>query len=277
MTRRFCVALACGLALAGSAAAQSPSLIEDKFTVSLGGYLMQTDLTARLDGSSTRNPEIDFDNSFGLGDDTSRVRLDGLWRITPSHHLRFMYFNNKKSRNRVLSEDIRWGDNVYQAGANVSSELKFSIYQLAYEYAFLHNPNYELAGTIGVHYLDLQLKLAGTATITDSNGNVVSRSFQSRSGDLPAPLPVIGLRGMWRVTPAIFLDAQGQFFKVKVDDLDGTIYDLRAGGTYMFTRNFGVGLGYNWFNTRVDASRSAFNGRVDIGYSGLMLYATASF
>ena len=32
--------------------------------------------------------------------------------------------------------------------------------------------------------------------------------------------------------------------------------DLRVGATWMFSRNFGVGLGYNWFGTRVDVEKS---------------------
>lgn len=277
MAKRLSLALLCGLAIAGSASAQTSNLVDDKFTLSLGGYLMQTDLTARLDGTVSRNQDIDFDKTLGLGDNTSRYRLDGLWRITPKHHLRFLYFDNKNSNTRTLTEDVRWGDILYQAGATLDSEAKFSIFELAYEYAFVHTPEYEVAGTIGVHYMDLSLKLYGTATVLDSNGNVVSRQFQTKESSVPAPLPVLGVRGLWRVYPDVYLDAQAQFFRVTVSDVEGTVYDLRAGGTWMFTPNFGAGLGYNLFKTKVDVSKSDFNGKVDIGYSGVMLYLTGAF
>lgn len=277
MSRRFWIALLLGLTAAGGAAAQHSSLIDDRFTLSVGGYLLQTDLRARLDGASVRNPDVDFDEDLGIGKDASRYRIDGLWRITPRHHLRFMYFDNTGDSRRTISEDIRWGDTVYKAGAVLDSEVEFKIFQFAYEYAFLHTPKYELAGTIGVHYIDLSLKLEGNASIVDNNGNVVSRRFETKQSSVPAPLPVFGLRGLWQVAPDFYLDGLAQYFRVSVDNIDGAVYDLRAGGTYMFTKNFGVGLGYNFFQTRVDVSRSAFNGRVELGYSGLMLYLTGSF
>ncbi|MFN9032046.1 MAG: hypothetical protein ACK54C_04980 [Betaproteobacteria bacterium] len=270
------IALLLGLTAAGGATAQKAPLLDDRFTLSAGGYLLQTDLRARLDGRSLRNPNVDFDEDLGVGKDASGYRIDGLWRITPRHHLQFMYFDNSNDSRRTISEDIRWGDTTYQAGATIDAEAKFKIFQLAFEYAFLRSRSCEIAGTIGEHYIDLSLKLAGTASIVDSNGNVVSRQFESRQSSVPAPLPVFGLRGRWEMAPDFYLDGLAQYFRVSVDILDGALYDLRAGGTYMFTQNFGVGLGYNHFKTTVDVSRSAFNGRVELGYSGLMLYLTGS-
>jgi len=45
----------------------------------------------------------------------------------------------------------------------------------------------------------------------------------------------------------------------------------------MFTRNFGLGLGYNRFVTTVDIDKESFDGRVKVGYSGLQLFATGTF
>lgn len=277
MLKRTSIALLCGLTAAGSAAAQQSSLVDDAFTFSVGGYLLQTDVKARLDGRAQRNPDIDFNKDLGIDNNSSRYRLDGLWRINQKHHLRFMYFDNKSTNRRTLSRDVQWGDTLYQAGATLDSETKFNIFELAYEYAFLHTPTYEVAGTIGVHYLDLKLGLSGTSTVLDSNGNVLSRQFASKTSSVPAPLPVFGVRGLWQVAPDVYVDGQAQYFRVTVDNIEGAVYDLRAGGTYMFSKNFGVGLGYNLFKTKVDVSKSSFNGRVELGYSGLMLYLTGSY
>ena len=100
---------------------------------------------------------------------------------------------------------------------------------------------------------------------------------QTKSSSLPAPLPVIGLRGGWVVAPQWYLDAQATFFKVNVDGYDGHWADLRLGATWMFSRHMGVGLGYNRFTTRVDVNRSDFNGRLNFGYSGVQAYLTGSF
>ncbi len=267
-------ALGCGAA--GSAFAQSASpaqaLLDDRFVFNLGAFVMQTDVTARLNGQSTTNPDVDFDKTFGKPNDATRVRADALWRITPTHHARFMYFNNSQTRSRVLSEDVVWGDYTFAAGSGVEASTKFSIAEFAYEYAFMRQPSYEVAGTFGIHYTDISLKLSGNATV---NGTPVSGATKEASA--PAPLPVIGLRAGWVVAPQWYVEAQAQFFKVNVNGVDGSLSDLRLGATYMFNRNFGLGMGYNRFYTKVDVSKDTFDGRLKFGYSGLQAYLTSTF
>src|SRR5689334_20694775 len=86
----LCALLAAGFA--GGANAQggpAQTLLDGKFVANLGGFIVGTDLKANLNGSTTNNPDVDFDKTFGDGD-TTRVRADALWRITPAHHLRFL-------------------------------------------------------------------------------------------------------------------------------------------------------------------------------------------
>jgi hypothetical protein len=269
----------CALLSAGVAEAQSPAqaLLDNRFVVNLGGFVFETETTARLDGSSTTNPDIDFDRTFGKPSDARRLRADALWRITPRHHLRFMYFDNSIDRARALDETITWGDATFRAGATVQSQTEFKIAELAYEYAFVRQPTYEVAGSLGVHYTELSMQMSGVGSITDANGNVSQASFTTEKSDLSVPLPVIGLRAGWVVAPHWYVDAQGQIFKVKIDSYDARVSDLRVGATWMFVPNFGVGLGYNRFATTVDADKESFNGRAKFGYSGLQLFVSGTF
>jgi len=267
--------------VAGPALAQTGSpaqaLLDDKFVASMGLFVVQSDVTARLNGQSSTNPDVDFDKTFGKPSDSTRFRADALWRITPTHHARFMYFNDNVSRSATISQDIKWGDYTFQANGVVQSERKYSIFELAYEYAFMRQPTYEVAGTFGVHYSDVSLKLSGSGTITDSNGNISPIGSVSKEGSAPVPLPVIGLRAGWVVAPQWYIDGQAQFFKVNVNGVDGSLSDLRLGATWMFNPNFGLGLGYNRFYTRVDVSKDAYNGNVKFGYSGFQTYLTGAF
>jgi hypothetical protein len=264
-----------------SAFAQSGSpaqaLIENTFVFNAGVFVLGTDLSATLNGQSTSNPSVDFDQTFGKGSDASRARIDAMWRITPQHHVRFAYFNNTVTRNRVLDKDINWDDTTFSAGANTESRTKYAVYELSYEYAFLHTPTYEVAGGLGIHFQDMSLRLSGTATITDSEGNVTSSGSVSKSSSLPAPLPVIGVRAGWAVAPQIFLEAQAQIFKVSIDGYNGNWSDMRANATWMFSRNFGVGIGYDRFATRVNVSKSNFDGNLKLTYSGLQAFLTGTF
>jgi hypothetical protein len=155
----------------------------------------------------------------------------------PTHHLRFLYFDNTVDRSRAIDRNVEWGDYTFQAGAVVESQVKFKIIEAAYEYAFMRRPDFELAGSLGVHYMDLQMRLSGVATLTNANGTVSQAAVATREGSAPLPLPVIGVRAGWAVAPQWFLEGQGQFFKAKIGDVDGRITDLRASATWMFSQN----------------------------------------
>ncbi len=281
---KLAVQLSCGLlaiAAAGLARAQAATpaqaVLTNPFVLGLGGFLVGTDVRARLNGTAATNPDVDFDRSFGKADDATRLRADALWRITPAHHLRLMYFDNTSTRRRVLDQEIRWGDYTFAVGAEVVSQAEMKVTELAYEYAFMRGPGHEVAASLGVHQLDTSLQLAGAASVVDANGNVTQVPFATRQSSLPAPLPVIGVRGAWVVSPNWVVDAHAQFFKAKVGDYDGHLTDLRVGATWMFNRNFGLGVGYNHFATKLGTSKASFAGPLRLGYSGLQLAATGTF
>jgi hypothetical protein len=85
---------------------------------------------SRADPADDRQQErgcIDFDQNFGKASDATRVRAGALWRITPAHYLRFLDFDNRTTRSRVIDRDVQWGDYTFQAGGLVESEVKFRI------------------------------------------------------------------------------------------------------------------------------------------------------
>jgi hypothetical protein len=250
-------------------------LIDNSFVVSAGAYIVGTDLTAGLNGNAANNQEIDLNSNFDKPSDAKRGRIDVLWRITPRHHVRFLYFKNDVTRTKTLSQPIYWGDYTFTAG-DVESQSKLTVYELAYEYAFMRKPNYEVAASAGVHYMDMSLQFSGTATYNDGT-STSSPSFTSKTSNLPAPLPVIGIRAGWVVAPKWYLDAQAQFLQIKYEGYNGYWSDLRAGATWMFSKHFGVGMGYNAFAVHVDVNKPNFDGKLKLGYSGLQAFLTGTF
>jgi len=251
---------------------RAQALLDNKFVVNLGGFVVNSDVTASLNGQSTQNPEINFDETFGKDNNATRFRADALWRITPTHHLRLMYFNNNRNAARAVDRDIQWGDYTFALGTTVASEYKTQTTALSYEYAFMRQPSYEVVANVGVHYSKITLKLSGNASV---NGTPVGAT--TREDTLSAPLPLIGVRAGWVVSPQWYIDAQAQLFGVNVNGYDGHWSDLRFGATWMFSNNFGLGLGYDRFASNVDVDKGSFKGTANVGYSGLLLYLTGTF
>ena len=278
------VSLIVGLLLAtATAQADSPAedLLKDRFNVDLGTFVVGSDLNGSLRGSAnTNNQNIDFNKQFGTNADQTRWRADVLWRITQRQHLRFMYFSNDIKRTRTIDQDLAWGDYTFVAGGEVTAEQKFSVYELSYEFAFLRADNYEVVASGGIHYDDLTVTLSGNATLTvDTPTGPVQQptTFTTKQSSVPVPLPVLGVRGDWAVSDHVYLDGSVQVFKLSYQGIDGNWSDLRAGAAWMFNHHFGIGIGYDRFATHVDLNKGSFNGRLNVGYSGVLIYARGGF
>ena len=94
---------------------------------------------------------------------------------------------------------------------------------------------------------------------------------------MAAPLPVVGVRGMWRLGDKVYLDAQAQYFSLAIDDIKGSLYNYRAALVWQPTRRIGLGLGYDAFGVDVDLRKDDFRGKVDWVYRGPQAFVSVAF
>jgi hypothetical protein len=277
------VALLVATLASAPARADSPAegQLNDRFVISVGGFVLTSSINGSLLGTAnTSEQSIDFDKQFGTDADQTRWRGEVLWRITPTQHVRFGYFNSDVALTRSIDKDLPWGDYTFKASAQVAAETKFRVYELTYEFAFLRSRTYEIVAIAGIHLDDLTLKLSGNASLTvDTPTGAVEEAavYTATSHSVPAPLPVFGVRGDWAVSPHIYLDASGKIFSLSYQGIDGNWSELRAGATWMFSEHFGVGVGYDRFSVHVNVAKASFSGRLNWGYQGLLIYLRGGF
>jgi hypothetical protein len=260
------------LAVLGSSAARGEGLnpLEDRFSLSLGTFMLGTDTQIRVDGTTGRGTEIDTERDLGLHD-ADRFRVDGYWRFADRHKLRVLYFDTKNSASRTLDRDLNVGETTFPINLTIDASFETRVTELAYEYAFVRRDNYEIAGTVGIHDLHFGLDVSATQQ------NTTQTLELSRDANASGPLPVIGFRGIWRFHPNFYLDAQAQFFKISLDPYDGRLDDYTASVVWTPFKHFGLGVGYNEFVTHVDVSADRFNGNLRWRYGGARIFVTASF
>jgi hypothetical protein len=122
---------------------------------------------------------------------------------------------------------------VFETGVRVRAQQEQQVYLLSYQYAFARAPDHEVVASLGMHLSEIRLKLEGEARVVDEDGNLGQTQSTARSANTPAPLPMIGVRGSWTVSPRWVLDAGAALFKLKYDGYDGAWYEARAGATWM--------------------------------------------
>lgn len=277
--RRSCRAstvVLCSIPLAGLAApaavhaesaGSEASPLDSRFHLSLGSFALDTDTEVQLDGNAANSgTPVDWERTFGDADST-RFRVDGFWRFADRHKLRFLWFNSARSNSRTLDTEIVWNDVVYPVDAKVKGEFDFDVYEVAYEYAFMRRDSFELSGTIGLHYTDIAVALEGEA---DTGSGSIEADVREE-GSVGAPLPVIGLRGLWTLPHDFWIDASAQFFALSIDEYDGNLQDYRLMVTWQPNKWVGVGLGYNLFQVDVEVDADRFTGGLDWTYQGPLL------
>jgi hypothetical protein len=261
------------LALAGSSAAHADPL-NDTFDVSLGAFIHSTHTTVRADGSPGPGAPvevgtpIDVEREIGISDRTS-FRLDGYWRFLERHKIRVMYFDESRSGETSITDEIVFRGQTYPVNTQIRARFDRLVAELAYEYAFLRGEHYELAGSLGIH--DLALKLQLTAVGQNVNEQ------QSARADVDGPLPVVGVHYVWEFYPRWSLDAMFQFFALKFEHYDGNLQDYNATVFYMPWKNFGFGLGWNEFRTSVNVDNASYDGHLNWRYGGVRLFFRASY
>jgi hypothetical protein len=273
MRRLAFVLLAYAASAAANAAERNP--LESRVIVDAGWFFVSTDMRVRVDGetSDTVGSDVDYDDTFGIGD-FDRFRVEGSWRFAPRHLVRGMYFENNRRATRSLQRDVVFGDQTFPIGVTVAARSELTVAQLSYEYAFLKRDSYELAGGIGVHYVDLGLGL--DATISGQGGSA-SRSVDEEA-TTHAPLPVLGVRGLWQLPHDFYVTAQVQYFYLEVNPYSGALLDLKASLVWQLSDHFGIGVAYNDFGFRFDIEdRRDFDGRLRWDYGGAIAFATFMF
>jgi hypothetical protein len=249
-----------------------PDLLNDKFQFSIGTFGLSSDPSVELNGSSGTGNTIDFDKELG-GGDANRLRIDGQWRFNDRHKLRFSAFDLEKSNKKTLTDEIEWGDTVFPVAVEVGYDHQFGVVEMAYDYSFLRRENYELGASIGLHYTHFE---AGLNAKASTSGGVLAADIKEEAS-VDAPLPVIGLRGLWALPHNLWLDASAQYFALSIDDIDGNLQDYRVFLTWQPKTWLGIGAGYNRFAVNVDVEKDNFDGSLDWVYSGPMIFYSVAF
>jgi hypothetical protein len=270
------LASACGAALLWAcmtAAYAEDSLIQQRGQISLGMFTNDSEVKIRVDAEGDPGTVVDWGRTVGDNGDVSRFRLDGLWRINPRHHIRLMYTDYSSDESQTIDEDIEWQGDTIPANATVRSHLGFSIFEAAYEYGFINSDKYELAASAGLHVAKFDASLKATVDVGGGGGTAEVGGPAS----VDAPLPVIGVRGMWRMGGNFYLDAQAQYFALSFDDFDGSIVNYRAAVIWQPMKYIGIGAGYDNFAIDVDVEKEHLTGSLDWTYSGPQIFFNASF
>jgi hypothetical protein len=245
---------------------------QDKWKFQLGGFFPSTNTKLKIDGTQVGD-NVDLEG-LGLSDDDSIWRLDGYWRFAKKHRLEFGYYQFNRDGSRGLDEQITIGDEIFQVGFLVATELQLDFYTIDYLYSFYQGEKWEIAGGLGVYWVGLDFSIGAAL---DINNNPILGGPVVESTDFNGPLPYLALNFEYYITPKWLAIFKGGYFQLEVGDIDGRLTTLGAKLEYQFTKRWGLGAGYDAFRIDVDIEDDDLKSSIEYNYHGIQVYGILRF
>ena len=248
-------------------------VLDDAFTFKLGASWLKADGTF----SSTIKGEPTDKISTGdlnVDDTNTQAAVSFRWRFTERWRLTFDYLGlDNDGKVRQEFNDFQFGDIKASGFLEVKTKFETDFYIAQVGYSLLKNERAELGIGAGAHVINFDTRVKVSGGIDD----VGSGSVQSDSVNLTAPLPNVLGFGTYAFTPKLSMEGSVGWFGLDYNDYSGHLLALTANLDYRITRNFGVGVGYNYFDMDLTIKHKSRKDKYDLDYKGPVVYMAAGF
>ena len=244
----------------------------ERFNVQGGAFFASLNNNVTV-GSAGAGVAVDLEQALGLDTQNTVFRLGTLYRFgeTRRHRvdLDYLYFNRTASK--TIGKEIVVDNVTLGVGTTVETTFNYQIIRAAYSYSFFQDDRMDLAASIGLFVMPIKFELSASG-------------YGSKTGDFSftAPLPALGLRGDFAITPRWMLRTNLDFFYLEYQSFKGALVDTRIAVEYNPWEHFGFGLGFDNFRVKLEAKDKDypgvdFQGVVKSQFMGVQLYARYFF
>jgi hypothetical protein len=252
--------------IAGAAADELPERWK-RAELAVGAYLATFGSDLRVDSDDLgAGTDIDLEDTLDLDDELASFWVNGYWRFFDRHRLEFTYYDLSRDGRRSLDEDVQFGDQTFEVGASVDSEIEFRVGKLAYAYSIVQTEQWDAALALGLTAIQLKATLSGEIEAGDA-----SAGREVDTAETVAPLPVLGGRVWYAFADNWTARLEGDLFALEFGDYEGSLVDAEISLDYDLTDWFGVSLGYNYVDINVDKTGGSFDASIGYDYSAITL------
>jgi hypothetical protein len=251
--------------------------MDERFRLDIGGFFQKFDTIVSVEGTNgSPGTEVDLEHMLGQDSSQTNIRLDGYWRFGRHGSLVFAYRGWHRSNSHVIDRDINIGDTTYHAGANVSTDNRVNVFQLYYAYSFWNTGEFELGAQLGFSGYYTRLSFEASGNVTGPGGSV-SATTGNEGKNLLAPVPGIGGYFKYTLFPRFFIRASAKGLPtVTISGYSGSFVDVTGALDYYFTKNIGLGAGYEYTKVSYKNASTPRMG-IDYKYSGPLVYVSVAF
>jgi len=254
-----------------------PRLIDQEFTIALGGFFPRVQSTVTLTSPRGFGKEFSGED-VGLDKDLSSAWIHFNWRFKPRHQFQAEWFLLNRDGARTTDRPLEIGDTVIGVGASLESEFKLNVGRLTYGYSFFRDEKLDIAILVGAHFATAKVSVAAAGNVSVNGAPVVGGSRTESSSTKTFPLPHIGGTATYAFTPKFTGELSLLVFALDLGDYSGSLLETDAFLAYQLTKHFGIGGGLKYFNLNLKANTSR-GGSAAYNYKffGPAIFGYASF
>lgn len=244
-----------------------PSPITDRFSLRGTFFAPTFGTTLRVDSktNNTVGTPLSAENDLGMPAHRPQGRIELMFRLRKRNKLRVDYFETSRNGSQVLTRQVNFGDEVFDAGDLATSSLDWRSFNLTYTYSFIRTDRLEIGAGLAVHLLQ-----------AEARGAVPARQLTQEVSGAGA-FPTLPLDLTWRISRRFAFTARGQYFHIAHNGSQGSLGDYHADVQYRWAPNFTIGAGYSELRYSLDANDASFPGSFRLSVRGPEAFVRVSF
>jgi hypothetical protein len=240
-----------------------------KFALGVGAAVVGFNTNVKITDKQTgRKIYLDLEGNLDLPEVSAVTTFYGAYQIKPKHKLGFSFFSvNREST--IIDIDKTLGEVKLVGEASITDTTNF--YRVHYGYNLFRDGNSKIDLMAGIYGLDLKYVFMAEGDVT-VDGVTTSGSIEEEA-NVFAPLPLIGLDFMFRITESWNFTTKLAFITGSYDDLSASVLQTSINAQYRVNRYFGVVMGVTYFDAEVVIDNDEERQDISYGYDGLYIGA----
>jgi len=263
------VAFSAASAYAGVSVDQS--LVLDRWTFRVGGFLTGLSTDLRLDNPITgeEGTSISLEDDLGFSSSEGVPRLNLGFILGKRHQISVGWFKTERDSTTTLTQEIEWGDETFPINVDIGAFYNTEFLNFAYTYYFYTSETTSLGITGGLVL----------ANLGSGIGIQVAGPGIERTDDISTeiPVPQLGFTVNTYLGKKFVFSGKLGYIAFNLDDWEGSVATAIAGVEHRTWKNFGFGVGYSYSDYDIDTLAADFLGKFQYTIGGFEIYLRAAW
>ena len=230
------------------------------FELGVRGYYWFPELSGviRVDDAGIVGTELNLEDDLGV--DNESYPVIEVFAGIGKHHLSLAFYNLDFDGDTVLTKDIYFNGELFQANERVLSSLEYDNYDVMYRYDLIDLENFLAGGSLG---------LVARLMVFDGSTSIASATVTAKE-DFTAPIPMVGANFHVGILKDIL---EARVLVTGIGYSDNTAFDGQAEISLTPFPFLDIHGGYRFLKIDVEEDDVKF----DFDNSGLYVALTVSF